>query len=247
MGYQVVMANGNFFITQPYTFQYGEPFTHTGALATWKYSDEVTFYLAGVNGWDKFDAVSDKAALMGGVLYAPCHGKYTIFFTAMTGEEDGATVPPVQGVRNFYALVFTYNITDNFQYVLQHDNGWQENGVGPGVDAEWYGLNQYLFYTVNECWKLGARAEWFRDDDGVRLSAAPVRLGGLTRVTGLGAAAAAGDYYEIALGANWTPSANLTIRPEFRWDWSDDTVIQPYDDFTKDSQFIAAIDAIIQF
>ena len=55
----------------------------------------------------------------------------------------------------------------------------------------------------------------------------------------------AGNYYELALGANWTPSSNLVVRPELRWDWSDGTVAQPYDDFTKDSQFIAAVDAII--
>jgi hypothetical protein len=256
VGYQVVAANGNFFVTQPYTFQYGEPFTHTGALATYKYTDELTFYAGAVNGWDKFDAVTDQLGFLGGMLYAPCHGAYTIFLSGTHGQEDGIAVP-LQGIRNMYSLVFTYNISDNWQYVAQHDNGRQDNGVAPGVDAEWYGLNQYLFYTVNECWKLGARAEVFRDDDGVRLSAAPVRLGGLGRLAALGVpgapaaatlpAAAAGNYYEVALGANWTPNSNLVIRPEFRWDWSEGTAIRPYDDFTKDSQFMAAIDAIVLF
>jgi hypothetical protein len=242
MGYQVVMANGNFFPTQPYTFQYGEPFTHTGALATWKYSDELTLYAAAVNGWDKFDAVTDQMAGMGGFLYAPEHGEYTIFLTGMAGQEDGIA-PPTIGTRALYALVFTWNISENLQYVFQHDNGWQENGVGAGVDAEWYGMNNYLFYTVNECWKLGVRGEWFRDDDGVRLAAAPVRLGGL----GLAPATLAGNYYEVAFGANWTPHANLIVRPEVRFDWSDGTLARPYDDQTKDSQLIAAVDAILLF
>ncbi|MGE3780410.1 MAG: porin, partial [Pirellulaceae bacterium] len=250
IGYQVVPANGNFFITQPYTFQYGEPFTHTGALATWKYSDEVTLYGAVVNGWDKFDAESDVLGTMGGVLYAPDHGAYTIFLTGIVGEEDGIAVP-TQGTRALYSLVFTYNISDNWQYVLQHDNGYQNNGGPAGADAEWYGVNNYLFYTVNECWKLGARAEWFRDDDGVRLAGAPVRLGGAANAAALFGAAApgsfAGNYYEVALGANWTPHANLIVRPELRWDWSEGTAAAPYDDFTKDSQFIAAVDAILLF
>jgi hypothetical protein len=247
MGYQVVPATGNFFITQPYTFQYGEPFTHTGALASWKYSDQLTLYGGVVNGWDKFDAVTDRAAGLGGLLYAPDHGRYSIFLTGIAGEEDGINAA-VQGRRTLYSLVFTYNITDDWQYVFQHDNGQQENGVAPGVDAEWYGVNQYLFYTVNECWKLGGRFEWFRDDDGTRLAAAPVRLGGLANlgVAGL-PAAAAGNYYQLALGANWTPHANLIVRPEVRWDWSDGTAIAPYDDLNKDSQFIAAVDAILLF
>jgi hypothetical protein len=140
-----------------------------------------------------------------------------------------------------YSLVFTYNFTDNLQYVLQHDNARQENFANAGDAAEWYGVNQYLFYTINECWKLGGRFEWFRDDDGARLSAAPVRLLG----SGQPAANFAGNYYEFALGANWTPHANLVVRPELRWDWSDGNVAAPYDG--KDSQFIAALDAIIHF
>jgi hypothetical protein len=247
IGYQVVMAPGNFFITQPYTFQYGEPFTHTGALASWKYSDRTTLYGGLVNGWDKFDAVTDKMAAMGGFLYAPEHERYTIFLTGIVGEEDGIAVP-IQGTRALYSLVFTYNITDNWQYVFQHDNGWQENGVAAGVDAEWYGVNQYLFYTLNDCWKFGGRFEWFRDDDGFRLQAAPVRLGGLAALGVAGLPdVAAGNYYEFALGANWTPHANLVVRPELRWDWSDGTALAPYNDLTKDSQFMAAVDAILFF
>jgi hypothetical protein len=96
VGYQVVPANGNFFISQPYTFQYGEPFTHTGALASWKYTDEMTFYAGAINGWDKFDAVTDKLAFLGGFLYAPTHGKYTIFLTGTTGEEDGTAGAALQ-------------------------------------------------------------------------------------------------------------------------------------------------------
>lgn len=252
VGYQVVPANGNFFATQPYTFQYGEPFTMTGLLATWQYSDEWTFQGGAINGWDKFDAESDRIGFVGTFTYAPCHGAYTIFNSTVVGDEDG-TVPPYQGTRFLNSLVFTYNVSDNVQYVFQNDIGKQDNGVAPGVDAEWYGINQYLYYTVNDCWKLGVRGEWFRDDDGTRLAAAPIRAGGAANAAGLLGVPLtvpgdlAGNYYNLAVGANWTPSSNLIIRPEMRWDWSDGTVVRPYDDFTKDSQFIAAIDAILLY
>jgi hypothetical protein len=247
VGYQVVPASGNFFVTQPYTFQYGEPFTLTGVLATWQYSEQLTLQAGAVNGWDKFDAQSDRASGIVTFNYAPLHSAYTIFNSTIVGDEDGTT-PPFTGQRFLNSLVFTFNVTENVQYVFQNDIGRQDNAVGPGVDGEWYGVNQYLFYTVNECWKLGVRGEWFRDDDGTRLSAAPIRLGGLANlgVAGL-PAAAAGDYYNLAVGANWSPSANLTIRPEARWDWSEGTAIAPYDDFTKDSQFMAAVDAILLY
>ena len=37
-------------------------------------------------------------------------------------------------------------------------------------DADWYGINQYLLYTLGDKkWSAGARVEWFRDDDGTRV------------------------------------------------------------------------------
>jgi hypothetical protein len=108
--------------------------------------------------------------------------------------------------------------------------------------AEWYGLNQYLLYTINKCWQAGIRAEWFRDDDG-------------TRVTGLGDGNLArgpfeGNFYEITAGLNWRPHANITVRPELRWDWYDSNVIdgpRPYDAGDRNSQFLLGCDLIVTF
>ncbi|MDP6557059.1 MAG: porin [Pirellulaceae bacterium] len=250
MGYEGVAANKNFFYSHAYTMQYAEPFTHTGGLMTWS-GDRWTVHGGLVNGWDKTDAESDKLAFLGGITYTPCHERYSITLTGISGEEDGtlaATVTPTP--RNMYSLVMNYHVTDRLEYVLQHDNSWQEDVFGPGVDAEWYGLNHYLFYTLNDCWKFGARFEWFRDDDGVRLSGAPLRVGGpggLGIMLPGGAADLAGNYYNVTLGANWTPRSRIVVRPEVRWDWSDGTTAAPFDGFTKDSQFTASVDAIITF
>jgi len=50
IGYEVVPAVGNFFYTINDTFQYGEPFTHTGMLAQWKADDQMTVFGGVVNG-----------------------------------------------------------------------------------------------------------------------------------------------------------------------------------------------------
>ena len=55
IGYEVVPAIGNFFYTHAYTMQYGEPFTHTGVLATWVPNDQVTIIGGITNGWDNWD------------------------------------------------------------------------------------------------------------------------------------------------------------------------------------------------
>ena len=50
--------------------------------------------------------------------------------------------------------------------------------------ATWYGIDQYLFRTINERWKAGMRFEWFRDENG-------------SRVPGAGQT---GDYFELTAG-----------------------------------------------
>jgi hypothetical protein len=246
IGYEVVPATGNFFYTHAYTMQYGEPFTHTGVMAAYKYSDTTTLNIGVVNGWDAVDKVSDEAAPMFGFAWDGGNG-LTLAWNMLLSQNEPIALGPAAGAlteRGIYSLVlgYTFGCDDEWQYVLQHDYGWQvgADSFTPGQMAEWYGVNQYLFYTVNDCWKAGARFEWFRDDDGAR-------------VTGLRNPSNAifgdffgGNFYEIAVGMNWTPSANLTVRPELRYDWFDGvgSTAGPFNAGTEDSQFLAGLDAI---
>jgi hypothetical protein len=56
---------------------------------------------------------------------------------------------------------------------------------------------------MTETLGVGARGEWFRDQDGVRCGA-----------EGAGC-------YAVTLGMNWQPLSWLTFRPELRRDWAD--------------------------
>ena len=130
--------------------------------------------------------------------------------------------------------MLTQRLNDDLTYIFQHDNAWQNDDRGQGVDSEWYGINQYLLYTLNDCWSMGARLEWFRDDDGVRVP------------NWAGNTGAAGSYWEATLGMNWTPGTNLTLRPEIRWDWFNG-IGAPYADGQSNDQFTASFDAILTF
>jgi hypothetical protein len=143
-----------------------------------------------------------------------------------------------------YSLVYSHKFNDCLTYVLQHDRGVQQDGVaiagGPNQDADWYGINQYLFYQINCCWAAGVRFEWFRDDDGTRV----VGLGDGNLATG----PFEGDFYAITLGANWKPNDNVTIRPELRFDWFEGQAgANPFDGGAENDQTTAAVDVVIAF
>ena len=148
--------------------------------------------------------------------------------------------------RVMYSVVASHQVTDRLSVVLQHDLGIQDNGAGgtaASPDAEWYGLNQYIFYELCNGLSVGTRLEWFRDDDG-------------TRVTGIGATNPlvgsnfAGHFYELTMGLNWRPrgNPNLMVRPEVRYDDFDGVstagLALPYDDGTDSKMFSAALDVI---
>ena len=233
IGYEVVPAAGNFFYSRAYTMQYGEPFTHSGALATWEYSDRLTLHGSVVNRWDTFDATTDRAQIFGGARLTSCDGR-TSLGTAFVHGEDGPTPNIVDRTRTIYSIVLSHQFNDRLEYVIQHDGGI-DNLQGSNVDQEWYGINQYLFYTINDCWQAGARIEWFRDDDG-------------TRVNLFTPAAGEGSYYEATVGLNWRPRPNITIRNEARWDWYRGMAgVMPYANGTRTNQFTAAVDAIITY
>ena len=202
-----------------------------------------------MNGWDAFDRLEDHVGGVGGILWTGENDLSLALTGTISQEPSGAGAGFDNfGQRSMYSLVVTKKFSDKVTYVFQHDAGVQENGnafkpggAGAGVanDAEWYGLNNYLFYTINTCWKAGARFEWFRDDDGFRV--AGVRPG---NPIGGGFA---GNFYEMTYGLNWTPTSNLTVRPEIRYDWYDSgnfATNLPYNDGTDTDQIVGAVDVV---
>jgi hypothetical protein len=235
MGYESVPAPANFFYSHAYTMQYGEPFTHTGVLASYQHSDRFVSYHGLHNGWDIFDRFTERVGYISGARWTNWDEDVSLAFSWITGDELNNN--SLYTNRSLYSIVGTFDLTQRLQYVIQHDHGWQEDFFARDVDAEWYGINQYLFYTLNDCWKLGSRIEWFRDDDGVRVT-------GLRPNNPIAGDSFVGNFYEITLGLNWTPTNNFRVRPEVRWDWFDGTGL-PYDDGTKDEQFLGAVDMIL--
>jgi hypothetical protein len=257
VGYFVVPATGNFFNTMPYTFQYGEPFTHTGFLSTVKLTDRLSVGGGAVRGWDNFDddAHNDWGAI-DTITYTTRGGASLALVHVWTQELINPGINGDTDFRFLQTAVLSKTLNDRLTFVLQSDYGRQQN-IGGATDAEWYGANGYAFLKMNDCWSFGANMEWFRDDDGYRVAsllADTQPVGGETRSARLPvlgpAGGFAGNFYQCTVGPKWTPHANVTIRPNARWDWYNGALpngIRPYDNGTSSNQFIFATDMILTF
>ena len=240
IGYEVVPAIGNFFYTHAYTMQYGEPFTHTGVLATWNPNDQLSIIGGITNGWDNWDnglptlqanpfpGSTSNASFLGAVTFSSSDGSQALTLANSSGNEfaTASFVNPFSayvGNRTVTSIVYSNEFTEKLTYVYQSDLGYQAyaggdipvyyetQGQQPG-SAYWYGVNQYLFYNFTDYLIGGLRLEWFRDNNGTR-----VQYGlrdGSPEATGF-----AGNFWAMTWGLNYLVGNNLVIRPELRYDW----------------------------
>lgn len=248
LDYEAVPAILNPFYSHSYCYGYTVPQLVTGVLASYQVTDQIGVDAGFHRGWMMFEDNNDDLDFMGGIRWKSLSGRTQVAYGVSVGPQDDAGVQD----RFVYSLVFRQKIGQRTEYILVHNLGWENDAVrwAPGAprDAEWYGINQYFIYTISPKLSAGARIEWLRDDDGVRIA------GVGNAVPGKGWSALpgfAGDFYELTLGLNWRPSPNWLIRPEIRWDWYDGTRnLQgqlPFNDGTSDHQFTFATDVILTF
>ena len=227
IGYETVPANENFFYTHAYTMQYGEPFTHTGALGNyavnpnWSVMGGVTTGSA-TGGWDGgFNQQLGNWSGIGGTTWTSDDKGSS----ANISGTYGATSEQSSNAWAMYSIVLKHNITDKTHLVLQHDHGFA-NGVlinGVTQNAQWYGINSHLTYDLKDNLTIGMRAEWFDDANGFRVASSG-RVAAATNGTGYSYASNQGytgnaaNYYELTAGVNWKPVAWLNLRPNVRYD-----------------------------
>ncbi len=242
LGYESPMAVENFFYSHSYTMQYGEPKTHTGALAIYDINPNWAVAAGFSRGWNNWEDNNNDLDFLGSVAWTSRDECTSLAFALETGKEDNAGAFN----RTVYSLVFSHYLTDRLQWVLQHDLGYEDNAAR-GADAEWYGVNTYLFYQINCEWSAGIRYEWFADDDGVRVTGAN-GAGGAPRGIPLNGVAA--HWQEITVGLRWQPRPNIIWRTECRWGWVDPLVAvgdAPFNDFQDNNQFLWSTDLIVTF
>jgi hypothetical protein len=192
LGYEVVPAPDNFFYSHAITMYKSEAFTHTGVLATYSGLEKFTFYGGWTAGWDTGFDQLGDGSSFLGGFSFSPVEEAT-FTYILTGGDLGWV-----GDGYTHSLVFAYNPIEQLTYVLQSDYvDTDEDVLGSGDDDfKTIGVNQYLIYQLIDELGIGARGEWWRTS-GV-------------------------SYGAITGGVNIKPLPNVTLRPEVRYQLSDE-------------------------
>lgn len=150
VGFYTVDTTQNFFSVIPYTYQYGEPFTHWGTWLYWTVNDKLTLMGGATRGGDNFDGSGTGAKIPGflGTLTYVFDDKSTFDWVVHISKEynyksaTNSTDPAVTSGnfangsynpqdslyswRYFQTLVYKRDLTSKLQFVLQSDLGIQK-------------------------------------------------------------------------------------------------------------------------
>ena len=229
LGWETINPTTNPFLSHSYLFGFAIPFTHTGVMATYQINDnwsvEGGFFL----GWEQsLNDNNDSLSYHLKGAYTSKDKKLNVIGQFVTGPEEPDNN---RDWRTVFDFIVSYQFTDKFQLGANADFGWEQN-VAPGnEDALWYGIASYAQYKLSDYITFNGRAEWFRDEEGMRIGVA-------------------GNYYEVTLGATVHPvphdrwGKNLFFRPEIRGDWASHGV---FNDGSDSSMYTFGVDVIYTF
>lgn len=254
VGYYAIGTNNNFFPVLPYTYQYGEPFTHTGGLLSYKVNDQLSLGAGIVRGWDNFGSFNPNLSYIGTANYTRENGDTIGWFGILGNDVNLSGANGGFSTRYMQSLVYIKQFSDDITGVLQSDFGTQSQATANG-QAAWYGVNGYLYWNMTCRWQWGLNAEWFRDDGGFRVGTLlpSVASPGARGWTQPGGAVAGfnGSFYRATFGPRYFVTPNFYVRGAALFDAyvgsTDANGNRPFDDGTKNHQQLGVFDAVWTF
>jgi hypothetical protein len=199
LGAEVIEAKDNFNYSRSFLYNFATPFTHTGVMAGYKFSEAFTANLYLVQGWDVWTD-NNKGKSAGASFVVSPVDPVQLTFNFMYGPEQANNT---SNNRFLFDWIGAFKATKKLTFLANVDYGQEENDPhNGGNNSKWYGVAGYAKYDFTEFFSTVIRAEYFNDKNGVR--------------TGI-----AQELKEITLTAEFKIAKGLLLRPEYRHDWSD--------------------------
>ncbi|MDP1562203.1 MAG: porin [Pirellulaceae bacterium] len=234
IGYEGVPSLDRFFFSATHAFMLAQPSTHTGVMASADIGTNWSAQGGLVRGWDVTTDNNKSPGYIGTLGWLSDDEATSVTHVLYHGDETN----DLTDAQSTYELILTRQLTEKWSYVGWFDFNFAQriaaDSAGDPNNAQWFSLNQALLLAINDRTSCGVRGEWFHDNDGVRIthpeSGDPLGHGNL---------------FGLTFGINHTPTMNLLVRPEVRWDWSSGGM--PFDDQTSSRQFTAGLDVVLSF
>jgi len=246
--------NLNYNITNSMLFGFAIPFTHTGLMGTYAFTDQLSMSLGVVNGWDNVVDNNDGKSLHGMLSWTPSP-KFSIALSSTYGPEQnthmvtdnlGNTLEIHAGrsKRLMLTPLITAKPTDQLTLILDYNYGNESDVVprnGALRTAQWQGAAAYIIYAFTDNLSATLRAEVFADMDGVRTLAAEVGT-----IPGIAAGNQA-TYYEFTPTVTYKIIEGLFWRNEYRHDESDSKKVFPREGLYVRGQDTLATELVYTF
>lgn len=202
-GAEVIEAAANRNVSRSLLFNYAIPFTHTGVVAAYPFSDRLSLDLGVVNGWNNVvDNNNGKSV----------HGMFTIKPVDDVTWTLGGTVGPEANGRDglVTGLIDTtviYTPMEAWAFTLNYNWGraLPVAGTTSRGATDWQGIAAYADWKATDMCGLTFRGEYFDDDVGA--------LGAVAVGT-----IASGKVFEGTLTSHTWLTEGLDLRFEFRHD-----------------------------
>ncbi|MBS1681858.1 MAG: porin [Bacteroidetes bacterium] len=187
IGYEVIDAPVNYNYSLSNLFNNG-PFYHIGAKANYMLTDKVVLMAGLVNNWDNLFDNNSQKSVISQLFINPVKG-FNIYLNYIGGYGDDtylSSVAVASGkaylqnyTRQLFDVTTGYQITTQFYLGLNAAYGFY-NFKATGTDADairaaygstkpgWGGVALYSNYAINDVVGIGARWEYFNDQNAVR-------------------------------------------------------------------------------
>jgi len=210
VGAEVIEAINNPNYSPSFLYSYAQPATHTGIMAGYDFSPQLSANVSLVNGWDNFSDLNYAKTLGFNLVYA-AGDDVSMSFSVLNGpEQDGNTTDN----RFLFDWVGTFRPLENLTFLMNYDLGNEAGAALEGGTARWEGYSIIGKYDFSNGFSLALRGENFHDYDGVR-TGTPQTL------------------TEFTLSLTIPVNTNVFLRPEYRRDWSD---VPSFDEGTRCDQ-----------
>ena len=171
LGYEVIESPNNLNFSRGFLFNLAGPFTHTGGLLSYAFTDWLTAQVGVVTGSDTSEDNNTAPSFTGGFVLQPLK-ELTVNLVALVGPEQNNNDSHQRWILDAVAV---YTGLAGLTLAGEITGGRESrvpsvvaSGTRRDPDASWWGWGLWGAYDFTERLRLALRQEYFKDAQGAR-------------------------------------------------------------------------------